>query len=250
MKKKLLITGSEGVMGRILRPALQSNYSIFGFDQHSENPWEGYFNADITDKQSIDDIFKDIGNVDLIIHLAGDSYVYSPWESVLKNNVEGAKNIYEAAHRYKVPKVIFTSSNKVTDGYELYTDFQLEDHQEIITVYTGPKPKNYYGLSKYMGEIIARYFYDQHSIKSICLRIGVVLENENPTKDSRGRHQRIWLSHRDLIQLVEKSIEADVDFGVYYGISDNTGRFHDIIPAFIDLGYRPKDNAASLQKSK
>ena len=59
---------------------------------------------------------------------------------------------------------------------------------------------------------------------------------------------KTWLSHRDLVQLVRKSLESDVEFGIYYGVSDNTGRFWDISNAEKELGYKPEDNAAEIKK--
>ena len=53
-----------------------------------------------------------------------------------------------------------------------------------------------------------------------------------------------WLSHRDLAQLVKKSISARINFGIYYGVSNNDGRFWDIANAEKELGYIPQDNAA------
>jgi uronate dehydrogenase len=47
--------------------------------------------------------------------------------------------------------------------------------------------------------------------------------------------------------LVQKAIETDIGFGIYYGVSNNTGRFWDISNAERDLGYIPQDNAALLR---
>ena len=56
--------------------------------------------------------------------------------------------------------------------------------------------------------------------------------------------QSTWLSHRDLLQLVKCSLTADVEFGIYYGVSDNRKRFWDISNAERELGYRPQDDAS------
>ena len=40
------------------------------------------------------------------------------------------------------------------------------------------------------------------------MRIGAVIENDDPTEHPQNR--RIWLSHRDLVQLVEKSLKTEV----------------------------------------
>ena len=48
------------------------------------------------------------------------------------------------------------------------------------------------------------------------------------------------------MQLVWRSIEADVKFGIYYGISANSRRYWDISSAVEELGYEPEDDAERL----
>ena len=55
-----------------------------------------------------------------------------------------------------------------------------------------------------------------------------------------------WLSQRDLLQLVNKSLRSNVVFGIYYGMSNNTGGFWDITNARLELGYNPEDDAADF----
>jgi hypothetical protein len=70
-----------------------------------------------------------------------------------------------------------------------------------------------------------------------------VIENDDPTEHPQNR--RIWLSHRDLVQLVEKSLTTSVAFGIYYGVSNNRGAFWDISNARADLGFEPVDDGAT-----
>lgn len=93
-----------------------------------------------------------------------------------------------------------------------------------------------------LGEGLARFYYERWGMASVCLRIGAVLADDDPSAGARQR--KTWLSHRDLVQLVRRSLAAEVAFGIYYGVSDNDGRFWDISNAQVDLGYRPVDNAA------
>jgi hypothetical protein len=81
-----------------------------------------------------------------------------------------------------------------------------------------------------------------YGVESICLRIGSVLADDDPTHDPR--YAKTWLSHRDLVQLVKKSIYSKVPFGIYYGVSDNKGRFWDISNATEEIGFRPEDDAS------
>jgi len=48
------------------------------------------------------------------------------------------------------------------------------------------------------------------------------------------------------VQLVWRGIEADVRFGIYYGISANTRAYWDIQSARQELGYAPEDDAERL----
>ena len=85
-------------------------------------------------------------------------------------------------------------------------------------------------------------------METICLRIGSVRADDDPTENLRFK--RTWLSHRDLIQLVEKSLDSSIAFGIYYGISNNKGAFWDISNAQIELGYNPQDDASRIYKAK
>ena len=41
----------------------------------------------------------------------------------------------------------------------------------------------------------------------------------------------MWISDYDVSQLIHKSLESDVKFGIFYGTSDNSSRIFDITPA-------------------
>jgi hypothetical protein len=60
-----------------------------------------------------------------------------------------------------------------------------------------------------------------------------------------ARERATLVTHRDLIQLVRCSLEANLrtGFGIYYGVSRNRWRFWDIEEAARDLGYEPQDDA-------
>jgi len=47
---------------------------------------------------------------------------------------------------------------------------------------------------------------------------------------------------------VEKSLAANVVFGIYYGISNNKGAFWDITNARMELGFDPVDDRASRER--
>lgn len=242
MKKRILITGSEGLIGKIISRDLRTDYRVFTLDRiHRNRKYSNHFVCDITCEKEVEAVFRKISPIDAIIHLAADSQVRAVWGSVLSNNIVGTRNIYEGARMMKVKRVIFASSNHATGAYEDVSQRHSEKNTPILTVGDPVRPDGYYGVSKIFGEALARMFFDRFNIESICLRFGSVLIDDDPHGDSRLI--KTWLSHRDLAQLIRKSLSASVRFGIYYGVSANSGRFWDIKSTCRDLGYKPLDNA-------
>jgi nucleoside-diphosphate-sugar epimerase len=242
---RLLTTGINGLIGTVLRKALQGAHEIYGLDREGEFS-EQVLSADISNYQQTAQVVKQFSPLDAIIHLAGNPKVDASWESVLSANIIGTRNIFEAAREFQVPQVIYASSNHVTGAYhgfepDLYK--YTQPGPPIISPQDPIRPDSDYGLSKAFGEAVARYYFDRWGIKAICLRIGAVMKDDDPTRQSQNR--RIWLSHRDLVQLVEKSLASDVTFGIYYGISNNRDAFWDISNARSDLGYAPVDDGSA-----
>ena len=242
---RLLITGINGLIGGILRKAFQDRHDVYGLDLEGEFS-DRVVSADISDYGQVARAVQQFKPLEAIIHLAGDPSVQASWESVLKANIMGTRNIFESAREFQVPRVVFASSNHASGayhGFEPELHAFTEPQTPKISPYDPPRPDSEYGLSKVFGEAAARYYSDRWDIKSICLRIGSVLKDDNPTRDPQNR--KIWLSHRDLIQLVEKSLTTNVKFGIYFGISNNKDAFWDIDNARADLGFEPVDDGST-----
>ncbi len=242
---RILITGINGLIGNVLRNALGQKHEVYGLDREGEFS-DRIVSADISDYGQVARVFQQFNPLDAIVHLAGNPKVDASWESVLQANIIGTRNIFEAAREFGVRKVVYASSNHVTGAYHgfepsLYK--YTEPGPPMISPEDPIRPDSDYGLSKAFGEAVARYYFDRWGVKAICLRIGAVLEDDDPTRQSQNR--RIWLSHRDLVQLVEKSLSADVTFGIYYGISNNKDAFWDISNARADLGFEPVDDGSA-----
>ncbi len=151
--------------------------------------------------------------------------------------------MYAAAQRHGVQRIVFASSNHVTGAYEGFPpSMHTRENVGIIRVSDPIRPDGFYGVSKAAGEAIARMYYELYGLESICLRIGSVNKDDSPAGNARTRST--WLSHRDLLQLVKRSLKADVKFGIYYGVSNNKKRFWDIEDAKRDLGYQPEDDGS------
>ena len=179
-----------------------------------------------------------VAGVDAVVHLAGDPEVSATWESVLEKNIQGVYCTYEACKNAGVKRVVFASTNHVTGFYE----------QEGM--YTTPempvRPDSLYGASKAFGESLGRYYVDRYGLEVVCLRIGSFQPDSAVVERRSDRILSTWLSHRDCVHLVQRSIEADVRYGIYYGISGNTRAYWDLQNARQELGYTPQDNSEHL----
>ncbi len=245
-KENVFITGINGKIGRILQEGLSPTYETWGLD--TCGPFsDRVHEVDISDNGRLQAALRLAEPLPFLIHLAADPRVGASWQSVLRNNIEGTHNVFEAARLAGVKKVIFASSSHVTGAYDGFPPYNFLPHQpdpRRITVDDPIRPDSEYGVSKAFGEALARYYASRWGISFICLRIGVVLADDRPT--GNPWFKKGWLSHRDLLQLVQRSLESNVVFGIYYGMSNNTGGFWDISNARLELGYQPLDDAADF----
>ena len=243
---RLFITGINGLIGSILRKGLDRAFDIYGLD--CAGPFsDRVFEANIREYDQIADVVRRIGPFEYLTHLAANPRADADWDSVLNDNIVGTRNVFEAAREFGVRRVVFASSNHVTGAYEGFEPDQHlhEEHDpRLITIEDPIRPDGYYGVSKAFGEALARYYCARWGTEFVCLRIGSVLPDDNPTVSKRFR--KTWLSHRDLVQLVEKGLKSNLTFGIYYGVSNNKGAFWDISNARRELGYSPEDDASTL----
>jgi nucleoside-diphosphate-sugar epimerase len=235
---RILITGSQGIIGNKLSSVLSLEHEIFGLDSSpSRRSWE--FHADISKHSEADAILAQI-RPEIIIHLAAASWPAAHWDYLLKGNVIGTHTIYDCARRNGVRRVVFASTNHVVGrSYEEH----LVGNRGLITVRDVYAPDGEYAVTKIFGEQLARSYYDEHGLSSIILRIGSVMPDDMP-KTRRERLQ--WLSHRDLVQAFRCALETSVDFGTYFISSKIQEPAFDIGPAYHDLGFKPVDEINTL----
>ena len=226
--KTVLITGAAGNVGSHLRRELAGRYNLRLSDivpVKDISPGEKQARGDVA---KMADMLRVTKGVDAIVHLGGFS-AEGPWESILHANIIGCYNVFEAARRNDVKRVLFASSNHAAGFYR--RDVKI-DHR----VY--PKPDSRYGVSKAFGEQIGSLYADKYGLEVFCMRIG----NVNPVPPDK-RRLSIWISPRDLARLVSVGIEnPNINFEIVYGVSDNKRSWYDNSNAR-RLGYLPQDDA-------
>lgn len=235
-KKRVLITGAAGRIGASLAEQLNARYHLrlhYHRNVPTNPPSDDVVRGDIADYGQI---LPALAGMDAVVHLAGEPAVDTPWDRILKANIAGCHNVFEAARQQGVPKVVFASSNHAAGWYE-------KERAHYVTADMPIRPDSYYGVSKVFGEALGRYYVDAAGMSVICLRIG----SFQPRPRDR-RQLATWLSERDCAQLVWRSIESDVEYAVVFGISGNSRAFWDISKARELLGYEPEDNGEEYAK--
>ncbi len=211
--------------------------------------------GDISRLEEIEPAFRD---VDAVVHLAGSPAIETPWAEVLTNNIVGTYNVFEAARRAGVDRVVFASSNHTVGMYELdgAPDLYRADDGRLVDHTAELRPDSLYGVSKVYGEALGRLYVERHGLRVFCLRIGTVLAGDDPAsgpapallglspEEGAWRMQATWLSQRDCCSLIARCLEVeDVSWAVVYGVSANPRRFWDLEHAHELLGWEPEDAA-------
>ncbi|MGW2178728.1 NAD-dependent epimerase/dehydratase family protein [Streptomyces sp. NPDC001732] len=228
--RTVLLTGAAGGLGTLMRGLLPAyGYELRLLDALPVEGEPGAITADLGDRAALREAVR---GVDAIVHLAGIS-LESSFEKILRANIEGTYNLYEAAREEGVRRVVFASSNHVVG----HTPRPLPG-DPLITVDAPRRPDTFYGLSKSFGEDLAQLYWDRHGMETVSVRIGSCFPR--PTS---VRMLSLWLSPEDGARLFHAALTAeDVRHTVVHGSSANTRLWWDLAPARA-LGYEPRDDS-------
>ena len=249
-RKKFLIAGMSGLIGSAVRRQLKGRFELSALNRR-DIPGIPCHRASVTDLEAILPAFQDIHTV---VHLAAS--IKGDWDEILQNNVIGTYNVFEAARRSGVKRIVYASSGSVIAGWEKappYRDISQGQYKNVpdgflkVTHETPIRPVQLYGCSKVWGEGLARHFTDTTDLSILCLRIGAVLSADRP---SQPRHEPVWCSQRDIARLVEACIGSpeDLKFDIFYAVSNNKWSYRDMFHAKDVLGYEPLDSVENLGK--
>ncbi len=233
--KKLVLTGAAGRLGSYLREPLSNMTeelvsSDIADDIGQLYPGERYHKAELANYNKIHALLE---GADMVVHFGaiGDE---APFETILGPNIIGAYNVWEAAHRHNLRRVVYASSIHAVG---------MHPKQDFIGVDATHRPDSFYGLAKCFAEDLGKLYWDKCGLESVHLRILSCAQVTSP------RALGSWLSYDDLIQLVTRAIDTPTTgFSVIYGVSDNDRAPVDNSGASY-LGYRPQDNAEQFAEA-
>ncbi|GAA1169643.1 NAD(P)-dependent oxidoreductase [Ornithinimicrobium humiphilum] len=232
----LLLTGASGRMGTAIRPALAQDHDrVRLFARDALDDTRRGEEVVLGTLEDFDAVARAAEDVDVIVHLGGKADEAS-FPEILSANIVGTYNVFEAARRADVRRVVYASSHHVT-GFHPVTD--------RVSVRSDVRPDTYYGVSKVFGEALGRLYHDKWGLEVVCLRIGVCREEPESSDQLRT-----WLSVPDSIRLVRAAVTNELENGylTVYGVSDNAGCFWDTDTAE-QLGFFAQDSADAYEAS-
>ncbi|WP_336364112.1 NAD-dependent epimerase/dehydratase family protein [Halalkalicoccus salilacus] len=248
---KVAITGASGNVGRQALAAFEeTDHEITPITHDETEDIEGLI-ADVTDYESVSEA---LSGQEVVIHLAANPSPEAEWEDVLGVNVDGAYNVYEAAVENGLDRVVFASTNHVSQMYNAASPDEPEslvEDPDVIDPDDPPRPDSYYGVSKVAGEVLGSYYADRHGLEIVNVRIGWLMDESEleETQDDAERRARfaraMWLSPGDCRNAIRGATTASLPENpvTVNVVSANDDRYLSLTHAIRGIGYRPRDNA-------
>jgi uronate dehydrogenase len=230
--QSVLITGAAGGIGTRMRALLKNVYRLRLSDLREPKDLaagDEFIAADLADMAQVEKI---VAGVEGVIHLGGISGE-AAWKDIHNSNIVGCYNLFEAAYRAGVKRVVFASSNHAVGFYPRRR--KIGPDEPI-------RPDSRYGVSKAFGEAVGAFYAYKHGLRVTSLRIGNF-------GDAPIDHRRlaIWISPDDLAQLIRIGLEhPDLRYEIFFGASDNERVWWDNEAAF-RYGYKPTGRAEDFR---
>lgn len=228
--KKVVITGSKGCIGTILKEGLSDFFDLYLIDIKEKNENHA-FNVDIS--RQYKKIVSILKNKDVILHLAWDFLEDFPKETIDYKNKLMVDNIYKAAAESGVKRIIMASSVHANDYSSAKTEKKISSEEN-------PWPDSPYGASKIYMEALGKYFSKRHKLEVICVRFGGINFKNRVIYEEDINYDKVLLYKKDCIDLIKLCIQTEKvpnNFQVFTAVSNNTNGVHSVNNF---LGWRPK----------
>ena len=177
---KFLVTGGTGFIGwRVVRSLLERRIPVVVGELNVDDgvasrlPGAEFVPLDVADAGSVKALFTKHSDITHAIHLA---YLMSAEVEAnpplgAQVNVLGMINLFEAAVRQKLARLVFTSSETYYGGSQQPYDERDVTEEDFCS------PANHfftYGLMKVLNEFMAQKYVKQHGVSIACTRPPVV----------------------------------------------------------------------------
>ena len=227
---KVLMTGAAGGIGTLLRPMLhelgvEMRLSDLVEPANGRATGEDWVIADMRDMGAMREL---VDGCNAILNFGGIS-TENTAQLIHEVNVIGTYNLYEAARKAGVRRILNASSNHAIGFHK------REDRLDADAPFL---PDSIYGVSKVYGEGLALYYWKKFGIEGARVRIGSCFE-----KPKDRRMMATWMSARDMLRLIDRVRKVPrLGCPVVYGVSANDELWWDNSKVAY-LGWHPQDSS-------
>lgn len=242
---KILITGGAGFIASHVADAyIELGHEVVIVDNLSTgnlnnlNPKARFIEADITDKEKIQEIIR-TERPEVINHHAAHiqvGYSVKNPQFDAENNIIGLLNIMEAAKEIPIKKVIMAAT-----GGAMYGNKQTPFNETMKA-----EPLSPYGISKRAGELYLNYYHELYQIPFISLRYSnvygprqnahgesgviaifteMIADGKNPAINGDGTHTRDYVYVEDVaranVLALNSNFVGELNIGTQTEISTN-----------------------------
>ena len=237
---RVLVTGAAGFTGHhMVMAAARAGFRVRATDVSSRH-YGAMFEAlgvefrvaDLTRREGLDRL---LGGVDAVFHVAGIHDYSTPDPVIFAVNVDGVRNVCEAAVRAGVRRFVHVSSVGVY-GFGNRTRKAIREDDEKLT-----PPLNNYNRSKWEGELAAWRVHREQGLALTALRpaaiygtrseYGLFNAFQQVYRDrnrkrilmvGRGDRMEAFLHVEDMCRAVIHAHDTDAMVGEAYNVSDDT----------------------------
>ncbi|MFH0818648.1 MAG: NAD-dependent epimerase/dehydratase family protein [Patescibacteria group bacterium] len=267
-KKTVLVTGGAGFIGsHIVDKLIVNKYQVIVVDDLSCGCEKNVNKKAVLHKLKVQDeklenIFKK-NKFDHVFHLAAQKNVRVSVDNPIqdaKDNIIGSLNLLENCRKYKIRKIIFSST-----GGAIYGDTNIlpttESHLNA--------PISPYGVAKLSVEKYLHYYNKVHKIRYVCLRyanvygprqdpkgeagvvavfISQLLKKYTPVINGNGKQTRDYVFVDDVVQanILAMKEKAQGIYNVGTGIETDVNKLFFEIAKGMNLKIKPKHGPALI----
>ena len=242
---RVLVTGAGGFLGRGLIVPFEGQADLRLMDVVD---WDTPHEKIVASVADLDAVLKAVAGVDALViaHMAPSrSEAYKTPTIAYDVNVRGTANLFFAAARFGVKKVVLISS-----GGAVYNVYFTAGH---LTRDLPRRGKGIYSHTKVLQEVIAEQYHLEYGIGVAVLRCGYITDMDLG-RDKYGKHLDTanwqFVDRRDIGGMALAALQLpDLGYEIFYALSTPMGAKHaDMECAYKRLAWKPTYDFSNLKQ--
>jgi nucleoside-diphosphate-sugar epimerase len=211
---RIVVTGGTGKGGKwVVRELRDAGHDVLNVDNRHDGSPHGH--CLVTDLTDLGETLDALAGAEAVVHFAAiPAPEVRPEGETFRINVLSTYNVFAAAERHRMRRVVWASSETV-----LGLPFDVPPAFAPIDETIEPRPESSYSLSKLVGETMAGQFARRTGIGFVGFRISNIMEPDDyqrfPTfwDDARLRKWNLWgyVDARDVAAAARLALEAPIE---------------------------------------